>query len=50
MGEAVIPICAATTAVDKGRLGFIPCSLATSAIKGNVASEMLPVPANKVRK
>ncbi|CAH0320185.1 hypothetical protein SRABI106_04334 [Rahnella aquatilis] len=50
IGEAVMAICAATTAVESGRQGLIPCSLATSEITGNADSEMLPVPAIIVRK
>ena len=50
IGDAVIAICADTTAADSGRQGLTPCSFATSAITGSVAREMLPVPAKIVRK
>ncbi|MNF91015.1 hypothetical protein D3C76_658040 [compost metagenome] len=36
MGEAVMAIWEATTAMESGRDGRMPCSLATSAITGRV--------------
>ena len=34
MGEAATPTWEATTAMDRGREGRIPCSLATSTMTG----------------
>ncbi len=48
MGEAVIAIWEATTAIDSGRDGRMPCSLATSVITGSVEKAVWPVPASTV--
>ena len=48
MGEAVMAICEATTAMLSGREGRMPCSLATSAITGSVENAVWPVPASSV--
>ena len=48
MGEAVIAIWEATVAMDKGRDGRTPVSLATSAITGSVEKAVCPVPAKTV--
>ena len=41
-------ICEATVAMESGRDGLIPFSLATSAITGSVEKAVWPVPANRV--
>ena len=48
IGEAVMAICEAMVAMDSGRDGRMPCSLATSAITGRVEKAVRPVPANMV--
>lgn len=36
MGEAATPTCEATTAMDSGREGRMPCSLDTSTMTGMI--------------
>ena len=41
-------ICEATTAMESGREGRMPCSFATSVITGKVENAVCPVPASTV--
>ena len=50
IGEAHMPICEATAAMDSGREGLTFCSFATSAMTGRVANATCPVPHNTVMK
>ena len=45
IGEAVMAICDATTAMDSGRAGRMLFSLATSVMTGIVENAVCPVPA-----
>ncbi len=45
IGEAVMAICEATTAIDSGRAGRMSFSLATSVMTGIVENAVWPVPA-----